>query len=237
MNLALLLFVFTVGAYSQTAEEIVKKSDEARMPSGDLSVKVWVRDFKKRVLEKETTYQVWTKGPLVSLVDTVEPIRQKGRKLLMIQDDLWFSTPDIKRPTRMSLQQKLTGEVAIGDISRTNFSGDYTPKIIGNEKIKDKDSWVLKLDAARKGVTYGGIKYWVQKGTFLPIKAEFFAASGKLLKTAIYSKPQTVMGANRLTSMLIQDAVQTTNESIIHYSDYKRERLDDSFFNKDNLSN
>jgi outer membrane lipoprotein-sorting protein len=231
------LFFLSFNTFAQTAQEIIKKSDDARMPTGDLIFDVWVRDFKKRQLEKETRYKVWSKGTLMSLVDTVEPERQKGRKLLMINDDLWFITPDVKRPTRVSFQQRLTGEVSNGDLSRTNFSGDYNSTILSEEKFKGKDDvWVLKLEAARKGVTYSSIKYWVAKKGFLPLKAEFFAASGKLLKTAIYSKPLNILGAERMTSVLIQDAIQATNESIIHYSNHKREKIDESFFNKDSLA-
>lgn len=216
--------------------DILKKADDVRMPPGDLSVDVHVRDFKKRVLDKESKYKVWSKGPQMSLVDTTAPERQKGRKLLMIQDDLWFYTPDIKRPTRVSFQQKLTGEVSNGDISRTNFAGDYNATIINTEKYKDKMAWVLKLEANRKGVTYNSIKYWVSQSDFMPLMAEFYANSGKLIKRAIYSKPETIMGGTRVTSTLIQDAIQTANESIIHYSGHKKEKLDESFFNKDNLA-
>ena len=130
---------------------------------------VHVRDFKKRVLEKDTTYKVISKDAVMSLVDTIAPQRQKGRKLLMIQNDLWFFTPDIKRPARVSFQQKLTGEVANGDISRTNFAGDYNATIVKTDKIKGRTAWVLDLKAARTGVTYAAIKYWVEQKTFMPI--------------------------------------------------------------------
>jgi hypothetical protein len=47
----------------------------------------------------------------------------------------------------MSLQQRLIGQVAYGDIARINFSGDYEPKLKEIEKIEDKAYYVLGLTA------------------------------------------------------------------------------------------
>lgn len=223
-------------AADPSPKEIIKKADEGRMPGGDTTVDVVVKDYKNKNLDKETAYKVWSKAPLKSLVETISPARQKGRKLLMIDSDLWFMTPDIKRATRVSFQQRLTGEVANGDIASVNFSDDYEGTISGSEKIKDQDCWVLDLKAINKRATYKSLKYWVTKDKLLPRRADFYAASGKLLKRATYGKTAEVLGAPRVTTIVIQDAVQTSHESVIEYSNHKREKLDDSMFNKDTLA-
>ena len=155
----------------------------------------------------------------------------------MHDTDMWLSTPEIKRPVRISLQQKLTGEVSNGDIARTNFAGDYDGVIEKEEEIKDKGkAWVLDLKATRKDVTYAAIKYWVLKSNFMPIKSEFYTADGKLLKKAVYALPQIVMGDSRITTVVIHDAIVPSNESIMKMTEHKKENLSDSFFNKDQFA-
>ena len=67
--------------------------------------------------------------------------------------DMWIFTPNIKRPVRISLEQKLTGEVANGDIARTNFSEDYTPEIQSEENIGAVKAWKLNLKSKDKKTT------------------------------------------------------------------------------------
>lgn len=38
--------------------------------------------------------------------------------------------PDVSQPVRLSLAQRLTGQVANGDLARANFASDYHPKIL-----------------------------------------------------------------------------------------------------------
>jgi outer membrane lipoprotein-sorting protein len=231
------LFHCAVSASSSpTPLQIVEKADYARMPQGDLELKVVVEDYRGDELSKKTTYKVWTSNGQKSLVDTLEPARQKGRKLLMLDEDLWFFTPDIKRAARVSFEQRLTGEVSNGDLSRTNFRQDYEATLIGNETLQGQEAWVLDLKAARKNVTYAAIKYWVSKKNFVPLKAEFFTRSGKILKTALYSGVKNVLGTNVVTEIVIEDAVQKKLRSQLFYSDHKKVKLDESFFNKDNIT-
>jgi hypothetical protein len=235
-TLCFLFFFMSLSARAEDVTAIIKKADEARMPGGDLTVDVLVKDFKNKTLDKETVYKVSNKGSTKSLVETMSPQRQKGRKLLVMNSDLWFMTPDIKRATRVSFQQRLTGEVSNGDIASVNFADDYAGTLVGSEKIKDQDCWVIDLKAINERATYRSLKYWVVKGTYLPKRADFYAISGKLLKRATYGKPATILGSPRITTMVIQDAVQTSSESVIEYSNHKRAALDDSMFNKDNLA-
>ncbi len=218
-----------------SAEEILKRSDEARMPDGTISFSVTVTDKDAEEVQGETTYRVSAKGEDLAMIETTAPARLKGRKLLMRGDDLWLYLPTVKRPTRVGLQQRLTGEVANGDIARTRFFVDYKPKKMGEEKIKGKTCHKLELKAKKKETTYRRILLWVETSTFQPAKAEFFALSGKLLKRSEYFDYQNVLGSNRATRVLIRDALKPAKSSELKYQDFKREQLDDSFFTKESL--
>jgi len=85
----------------------------------------------------------------------------------MVGRDLWVFLPDISKPLRISLQQRLLGDVSNGDLARANFVGDYMPSI---EEVRQA-FYVLLLKAKSEDVTYGSIKLWVDKKSFRPLKA------------------------------------------------------------------
>lgn len=232
-----LYFLLTLAHAADLAPtQIVEKADQARAPSGAISFLVRVTDFKNNVVNNDSVYKVFIKGNELSLVETLEPVRLRGRKLLMNQNNLWFVVPTIKRPTRVSLQQRLTGEVANGDIARTNFAADYNAKIIGNEKVGSSDCYKLELTAKHKDVTYNKLWYWVDKSNFFPIRATFFALSGKPLKHANYMDFKINLGRPTMTRLVISDQLQPHKKSQLMYYNFRRENLDDSFFNKESLS-
>ena len=218
------------------ADQAVLRADEGRGPQGAFSMIVKVRDAQDGDV-KDSVYKVYSKDKRYSLIEQIEPVRQAGRKLLMNEEELWLFSPNVSRPTRISFEQRLTGEVANGDLARTNFAEDYTATF-GEEKIVEgKPCYALTLLARKKTVTYRKIMYWVEKRTFLPVKATFYALSGKVLKTAQYGGYKKILGKMRMTTVVITDALQKNRTSSITYSKHKVEKLTDSFFSKEALAN
>lgn len=217
--------------------KLVRSADEGRLPNQDVSFIAIVTDYSGKKKLRELRYHVKVKPPKYSLVETVFPERQKGRKLLMREDDLWFYSPGLRRPTRVSFQQRLTGEVANGDISRTNFADDYTAVLEENENVGSVKAYRLLLTANKKSVTYQQIRYWISADDDpVPVKAEFLTASGKLLKRAEYGDIKQVLGRRRITKTWVSDAVQKSKRSLIEFAKVKVEEHDASLFNKDSLA-
>ena len=81
--------------------------------------------------------------------------------------------PEVSQPVRISLAQRLTGQVANGDLARANFSGDYNPKIVRTESIGNEKYLVLELTAVDRSVTYQRVMYWVNENRL--------AAEGRVL--------------------------------------------------------
>ncbi|MCM2278617.1 MAG: outer membrane lipoprotein-sorting protein [Oligoflexia bacterium] len=236
--IALLTTIFPLVASAISPDEMVKRADEARMPEGAVTFLVTIKDFNGSTA-RESRYRVSSKGSSTdnnSLVESIFPDRLKGRKLLMNGNDLWFYLPTVKRPTRISFRERLTGEVANGDISRTNFAGDYAAQLVGKETFNGKPCVKLALTAKHKDVTYSKIDYWLDAKTHFPVKSAFYAVSGKLLKTGEYSGLKPVLGATRSTVLVIKDALQPSRRSVLEFSGFKRVELPDSFFNKESLS-
>ena len=224
-------------AGSPTAEEIVLKADEGRIPPGPMTIQIRIEDFEKEEKIHETKYKTYVGADLAySMVDTLFPERSQGRKLLMDHDNLWLFTPDVKRAVRVSMQQRLTGEISNGDLSRTNFAGDYDAELLGKEQMEGHDCYHLMLKAKRPSVTYAKVEYWVTTDDFLPVKSIFFALSGKPIKSGFYSEPKMVMGHKRVSVTKFYNAIDKKRYSVLTYSDHKKATIPQSFFSKERLS-
>ncbi len=245
MNSSQWLFLFSAFALlnipssifgTLSPQEIVRRADEARYPSGQFSFFVKVTDLDEGSPSNETVYLVHTKNSANSLVETKSPERMRGRKLLMKKRDLWMFLPTLKKPTRVGFEQRLTGEVSNGDLARTNFATDYSSKLMNEEKLDTRDCYKLLLTANHKEATYRRIVYWVDKKTYFPVQVKFYAISGKLLKTGKYSGIKSVLNKNRVTQLTITDALHEKRQSTLNYFNFKKASYDDTFFSKESLS-
>ena len=182
-----------------------------------------------------STCEVLVKGRERAAIKTLSPPVERGRVLLMKDHDLWAFLPDVSKPLRVSLQERLTGEVANGDLARANFSGDYTPTLAGVEKLDGATHFILDLTAKADDVTYGRVKLWVHGQTFFPRKAEFYAISGRLLKTCDYEDYRELGGRLRPTRLIMTDPVTRGQRSIIEYTELTIQDLPEKYFTKDYL--
>jgi outer membrane lipoprotein-sorting protein len=117
-------------------EEILRKSDEIRLPSKDYTMLARVTSSKPGTEAKTGIYEVLSKGRERSVIKTLAPATDKDRILLMREENLWAYLPNVSKPLRISLRDRLLGEVANADIARANFYGDYTATLLTTEKIK-----------------------------------------------------------------------------------------------------
>src|SRR3990170_6258731 len=220
-------------AQAPAADEIVAKADEIRSPQLDYTVGVTVVSMKPGAEPREARYEVLVKGKEKTIIKTLSPEADRGRTLLMLGRDLWAYLPDISKPIRISLQQRLLGEVANGDIARANFSGDYKAVLLRTEKIEKASYHVLELTAAGEDVTYNRVVYWVRADNYRPYKAEFHALSGRLLKTCIYDGYKEMAGRMRPSRLTLSDPLTKGQLSTIEYHDMKVKGLPDKLFTKD----
>jgi len=143
--------------------------------------------------------------------------------------------PSVSQPIRLSLSQRLTGQVANGDLARANFTGDYTPTILRTEVIDGEKYWVLELLGVDRSVTYHKVLFWVRQSNFWPYRAEFYSLSNRLLKTSRYENFEMILGKLRPTRLIMEDALHKDEVSVLEYSGMKLRDLPDKIFTKDYL--
>lgn len=222
-------------AESTPAEKLVQEADRLRLPQTDFQVEVTITNVTPDNARDEHKYRVLSKGHDDTLIQTLYPPAERGQILLMKGHDLWAFLPAVSQPVRLSLAQRLTGQVANGDLARANFAGDYTSSLLRSETLEETVYQVLELRAVDHSVTYARVLYWVRKTDGRPYKAEFYSASGRLLKTCFYTEYRPAAGAIRPTRLIIEDALRRGEKSILDYDHYALRPLPDKLFTKDYL--
>jgi len=234
-----ILLLFILGSTSSlchadeqlSATEILERADAIRFPSGDHHLKVSVIFHRPGEQDQTGEYEVLTKGHDRTLIETLAPASGHGDSILMVNRDLWIFVKDVSQPLRISFQQRLLGDVSNGDLARANFVGDYTPKL---SKQTDR-FYVLDLTAKTPDVTYARVLLVIEKATFHPVKAQFFAISGKLLKTGAYEDFKPIAGALRPTRLVFDNPLVKGQKSTIIFHEITSEPIPDKYFTKDYL--
>ena len=235
----ILFLLFALQVKGQNLQELLKVSDRARGGvaqgvSWNVKIKSWENE-----LQTERNFQVKAKD-VNAYVETSDIGRFKGEVYLFNDRTIWFFKPSLKKPVSISARERLSGQAANGDIASTNYARDYIPKLLKKENINGQSTYVLLLKAKNKTMTYDQIKYWISEKEKLGIKAEFLTLSGKVFKTAIfkYSNSIKINGAQIpfVSEMIIQDALQASNKSILYYDKPVAEKISDNIFNINNIS-
>ncbi|HZB94176.1 MAG TPA: outer membrane lipoprotein-sorting protein, partial [Stellaceae bacterium] len=140
--LALALLLPAAAAEAQSAQEIIAASDKVRNPSAPFRVTDHLSEFVHGSLRDTDEIVVYAKvdaakGQFRDLVRYIEPPRDAGKMALLDGTVLWFYDPASKASVRISPQQRLIGQAAIGDVLTVNLAVDYTGTLIGAESIED----------------------------------------------------------------------------------------------------
>ena len=79
------------------------------------------------------------------------------------------------------------------------------------------------------------MRLWIDRSSYEPVRADFYVASGKLLKRAHYRKFTTMAGRRVLTDVEIEDLVRPGRRTVMHYANLAGRENPDKMFTKDSL--
>ncbi len=216
-----------------TPHQILKKADQARGNLEGVEWKVKIVSIKKG-RKQYRTLRVKVRG-FNALAEFISPPKVKGRKLLMIDRNMWFIKPGMRKPVPISPRQKLLGDASNGDIASTHYAEDYEITGVSVGTVNGEPCFLFDLNAVHKRATYDRIKYWISKERMVGVKSDFFTVSGKLFKSATFEYKNTVELNGQLkpfiSKMIITNAVISSNVTIMSYSRHKQKKIPDSVFN------
>jgi len=216
-------------AQEMDAASILEKVDAIRSPSDNFVFTVKLQS-QTSSSENESEFEVFVRNSTKSLVLYRQPIKQRGRALLLDGANMWIYIPGTSRPVRISPQQQLIGAVSNADVARVVFSLDYTADSIEKQRLDDLSALKLDLHARQNGVPYQRIHLWVAEKNLHPLRADFFSLSGKLIRTIKYSGYQSVLGKERPTILQISDAINPTIKATLSYSGFKIQNTPEEYY-------
>ncbi|MGB0743348.1 MAG: outer membrane lipoprotein-sorting protein [Opitutales bacterium] len=163
-------------------KEILATADAAR---GNLGGVTWTVEISEGEDGKDVrVIEVKARG-FDMLATTLSPAKQKNHKLLQVQNNMWFRTPNNSKPLPIAKQAKLNGQAANGDIASTNYAENYEVLEMAEEDLNGTPCFRFELSATSKNVTYAYVSYWVSKEKLVGIYAEYFTPNKrKKLKVA-----------------------------------------------------
>jgi outer membrane lipoprotein-sorting protein len=170
-----------------TGEEILQRIDENMVIEQAISQTTMI--IHARTGDRTVTSKAWTKGEDKAFVEYLSPAREKGKKMLRVDDTIWNYTPEphdriITISGHLLRQSVMGSDLSYEDMTENRKTIEmYDAVVEGEEEISDRPCYVLMLMAKKQGLSYHSRKLWVDKERWLPVREERFAKSDKLLKT------------------------------------------------------
>jgi outer membrane lipoprotein-sorting protein len=231
----IILFLSTATLQAAEPAAIVARADAYRSALDSFVVDVELTSYRGASVQSTSMVRVYGKGADRSLVEFLAPASDKGRRLLMLRDAMWIYMPSASRPIRISPLQRLMGEASNGDIARSNFSVDYDAVAAEEGLLDGRRVWIVELAAKDPATAYSRVRLSVDAASFEPRRAELFAASGKLLKTAHYRKFESMAGRRVVSEIEIEDQLRRGNRTVMRYSNLAERNNPDRMFTRDAL--
>ncbi len=187
-----------------------------------------------RTMEMKT----WSEGDKKSFTEYLSPARDKGTKMLKLDDQLWMFAPSADRIIQISghmLRQSVMGS----DLSYEDMMDDrkltdiYNAVVIGPDILDGRNCWVLELRAKADDVAYFMLKMWIDQERNIPLKEEWYAKAGKLLKQTTLSEVKKIDGRWFPTKMVYKDMLRTGGGTEFIIKDIKfNTAIPESIFSK-----
>jgi outer membrane lipoprotein-sorting protein len=208
----------TAAAGEPTALDVLKRYDATMSPQTFDSLIVMVahrqddttRTYKFRAMKgPDDKIRLWF----------FEPASAKGQEMLRVGDNMWVYMPNLKRAIRLASRESFQGgDFNNADALRVNYVADYSPAF-GDSG--DKANYLLDLTAKTKDAAYDKIKLWMRKGDLIPVKAEYYAASGKLLRSMEFADVKDFHGLKRPSHLVMKNELAIKRFSEMNTLDMK----------------
>jgi outer membrane lipoprotein-sorting protein len=229
-----LLQITLVRAETPNATKLLEEVDKHRLGWESVEVNVNITTTTTKGKKTLKQYLVRVAGKERSLVKFLNS-EEQGQYLLMRKEGMWMYFPNTRRAIRITPLQRLTGNTSNGDIANLPFSGNYTPQLQGSENVEGIATWVLELNAFSRAATYPKIKIWVKQDNHTPYKAEYYLASGKLMKNVDYIAYEETEGYLVLKTMQFKVPHKPSEVSEMQFTRIEQKSFPAYWFQKNYL--
>jgi len=226
MDLYLLFMVLTSSIaknFAQTGEDILTKMDINRDYKTISYVGVMSIYVKDNVRVKNLKSEALNGAETKALVEFTNP-EDEGTRFLMLGKNLWIYFPaeeDVVKISGHMLKEGMMGsDVSYEDALESDaLSEKYTITLSNEEKLNDRQCYVIVLEAKVKDVPYFKRKMWVDTKTFVALKEEMYAKSGKLLKVANVLETREIGGRNFPVKVEMVNTLRKDSKTVFEMKD------------------
>lgn len=155
----------------------------------------------------------YAQGKNQSFSEYLAPEREKGTKMLKLENNLWIYSPSTDRTIQLSghmLKQSLMGsDLSYEDMMENRkLTEMYNAQVVGRDTIDGRETWVLLLKAKVEDASYDSRKVWVDTQRYVPLREELYAKSGQLLKKTELKDVKKIDGRWYPTKMNYKDMLK-----------------------------
>jgi uncharacterized protein len=169
------------------------------------------------------------------LVNFLSPSDIRGTKTLLIEhsnaeDDMWIYLPAMKKVRRLVASNKKNSFVGT-DFSYGDVIGykveEWNHELVREENVAGRDCYVIESTPSTPQIAantgYSKRVAWIDKQSFVALRAEIYDLNGQLLKKLTDEDVQKVdSNNNRYQPMkLTAENVQTGHKTIIEFKNFK----------------
>ncbi|WP_157822334.1 outer membrane lipoprotein-sorting protein [Psychromonas sp. Urea-02u-13] len=228
--LGFLTLVTSTSFATETEQQVqawIIAADSYRMPfkSGELKSALTLYKNEEKQQSSEFFIQVNEQGD--SRVTMLNQ-RSKGQKVLLTESAMWLYVPRTHKAIRITPMQRLMGQASYGDVSSLSWQHEY--QWDKNPVVTKTDSVCFSVTAIRKSATYRKINLCLQKDSLRPVNAQFYLASGKLMKQATYITD--IDNPQRISTTKFTQPNKKTQYTLMHNSDYQAKKLSKHIFTR-----
>ncbi|MEW6001545.1 MAG: outer membrane lipoprotein-sorting protein [Nitrospirota bacterium] len=193
----ILMLAIALNVFASTADEIIKKSQAAFFyPGKDFKSRIIMKLISKGGQERIRELTMLRKnygehgGDQKYFIYFFHPADVRGMTFMVYKypakdDDRWLFVPAINMVRRIAAQDKRSSFVG-SDFTYEDVSGrdieDDTHVIVREERIGNRDCYVVKSTPKAADVDYSYKISWIDKANFLPLKEEYFDKRGQPYK-------------------------------------------------------
>jgi len=226
-------------AWSQSAEEIIRRVDEnqafdsieytGRMEitlGGDTRIK---------------TMKAYAIGESKAFVEFTNP-EDRGTRMLKLDKNLWMYFPKEQDTVKISghlLKEGMMGsDVSYEDAMESDaLLEKYSASVLREDVLDGRPVWVLELKARTPKASYDRRVVWIDKERYVSLKGEMYARSGKLLKESLSLEVRDIAGRWYPVRTEMVNKLRRDTRTVFVLEDLKLDaKLDDSRFSMAELT-
>ncbi len=242
LTLCALIVVAAAPSYAEelTAQEIVKRSDDlmrGNTSSGRYRMTVQTPSWS-RTLELDA----YNSGRDKTFIRILSPAKEAGITTLRVKNNMWNYLPKVERtikiPPSMMLQPWMGSDFTNDDlVKESSVVYDYTHTVAGEEMLGGDAVYKIQLIPKPEApVTWGKLLYWIRKSDYVPLRQEYYAEDGRLIKVLEYSEIKQMSDRQIPTVWKMSSQTKPGNVTVIVVSDIVYEKpLDERIFTLENL--